>query len=255
MTGLHVATASTGADCAEAARGGLPETCSECRVQRQCLVGKAAGAGHRGLIEQRPTRLLRRHDYVYYQQERCHAIFSVRSGSVKASSTTVGGSEHVLGFYLPGDIIGLDGLAEGHYQCSLVAMEHTSVCTLPLERLQGPLAEDPALSYGLLVTLVSNLNRDQQLRMLCTHRDAERRVGGFLLSWSKRLHAIGCSATELPLPMSRHDIGSYLGMTQETVSRMFASLRDQGLVRTKGKYVSIVEPQLLLEHVGAELAA
>lgn len=202
-----------------------------------------------------PRRLLRRNDAVYRQEETCRSLFMVDSGCIKASAVTPGGREHVWGFYLPGDLIGLDGVAGARYLCSMVALDQASTRVLPLSQLRyRNIDEMRALISGLLLALSSELNRDRETRIVRNRLDAELRVCSFLLEWSQRLRRIGLSSTDLRLPMSRSDIGSYLGMSQETVSRMFAALSLRGMIQTRGKTVRLVAPERMKEWVERALS-
>jgi CRP/FNR family transcriptional regulator len=145
----------------------------------------------------------------------------------------------------------MDGLAGGHYASASVALETTSVCELPYEQLTVLCSELPGVHDQLMRIVGKEITTDQQMLMLLGKRNAEERLASFLLSLSTRYQRRGLSATEFNLPMSRQDIGNYLGLAIETVSRLFARFQDDEVLAVDRKLITICKPETLAVMVDA----
>ena len=185
--------------------------------------------------------------HLYRPGDKSHALFAVRSGSLKSYCITEDGEEQVLGFTLPGELTGMDGLGGSHYASASVVLETSSICELPFSRLEGLCNELPTLHKQMMKVVGREITADQHMLMLLGKRTAEERLASFLLSLSMRYHTRGLSETEFNLPMSRQDIGNYLGMAIETVSRLFAQFQDRGLLEVHRRQVKILD----LDHIKA----
>jgi CRP/FNR family transcriptional regulator len=179
--------------------------------------------------------------HLYRPGDRSHALFAVRSGALKNYCITEDGEEQVLGFTLPGELSGMDGLGGEHYYSSSIVLETSSICELPYDRLQGLCNDLPGLHRQMMSVVGREITYDQHMLMLLGKRTAEERLASFLLSLSMRYHARGLSATEFNLPMSRQDIGNYLGLAIETVSRLFAQFQEKKLLQVKRRQVQITD--------------
>jgi CRP/FNR family transcriptional regulator len=168
-------------------------------------------------------------------------LFAVRSGALKSYCITADGEEQVLGFTLPGELTGMDGLGGISYASSSVVLETSSICELPFHKLEGLCNELPGLHRQLMGVMAKEITADQHMLMLLGKRTAEERLASFLLSLSSRYHQRGLSATEFNLPMSRQDIGNYLGLAIETVSRLFAQFQEKEVVRVNRRKVVITD--------------
>ena len=170
-----------------------------------------------------------------------HALFAVRSGALKSYCITEDGEEQVLGFALPGELSGMDGLGGNTYASAAVVLETSSICELPFDRLQGLCQELPGLHRQMMALLAREITADQHMLMLLGKRSAEERLASFLLSLSKRYRSRSLSATEFNLPMSRQDIGNYLGLAIETVSRLFAQFQERNMLQVNRRQVRILD--------------
>jgi CRP/FNR family transcriptional regulator len=175
------------------------------------------------------------------------SLYAVRSGSLKTYCTTKNGDEQVLGFTLPGEIVGLDGMSNGQYACSSVALETSSVCQLPFSQLDQLCSEIPSLHRQMMRVVGKEVTADHSMLLLLGKRSADERLAAFLLSLSARFKVRGLSATEFNLPMSRQDIGNYLGLAIETVSRLFAHFQEQNLLRVSRRQITLVDIARLQE--------
>jgi CRP/FNR family transcriptional regulator len=201
------------------------------------------------IVERNPP--YHRGDHLFRPGHNSHALFAVRSGALKSYCLTEDGEEQVLGFILPGELTGMDGLAGGHYVSASVALETTSVCELPYEQLTALCSELPGVHEQLMRIVGKEITSDQQMLMLLGKRNAEERLASFLLSLSTRYQQRGLSATEFYLSMSRQDIGNYLGLAIETVSRLFARFQDDEVLAVDRKLITICKPETLAAMVDA----
>jgi CRP/FNR family transcriptional regulator len=220
--------------------------CGECSLSRLCLpMGLEDGDIERldGLMK-RP-RPLRRGEHLFRAGDHFHSIYTVRSGSVKTYTPCQDGSEQVIGFHLPGELVGLDAIENERHVCSARVLETTSVCVLPFDRVQDVARDLPSLQRHFLRLMSKELAQDEAMLMLLGKASAEERLVTFLLSLAQRFKARGFSESEFNLSMSRHDIGNYLGLAVETVSRMFSKLQDEGVLSVHRKNIRIHNPQRL----------
>jgi len=179
--------------------------------------------------------------HLFHAGDKSSSIFAVRSGALKSYCITADGDEQVLGFALPGELVGLDGLAGDNFSSTTVALETSSICELPFNRLEELCHMLPSLQKQMLRLVGKEITSDQQLLMLLGQRNAEERLASFLLSLSSRYRERGLSASEFNLPMSRQDIGNYLGLAIETVSRLFAHFQDDKLLSVNRKQIRIID--------------
>jgi len=192
-----------------------------------------------------------RKEHLFRPGQKSHALFAVRSGALKSYCITEDGEEQVLGFILPGELAGLDGLSGGHYASASVALETTSICELPYDQLNTLCNQLPGMHDQLMRIVGKEITADQQMLMLLGKRNAEERLASFLLSLSSRYKKRHLSPTEFYLPMSRQDIGNYLGLAIETVSRLFAHFQDEKILTVERKLIKIRKPDILGDMVDA----
>jgi CRP/FNR family transcriptional regulator len=224
--------------------------CSDCRLSGICLplALSADDIDQLDRIVQR-GRPLQRKAHLYREGDAFSAVYAVRSGALKAYRTTDGGREQVTGFYLPGEIIGLDGIANNMHGSSAVALETSAICEIPFEALERLSARMPGLQRHFLRLMSREISDDQQLITLLGKNTAAQRVGALLLSLSSRNARRHLSASRLRLPMSRSDIGNYLGLTVETVSRTLTRLQRAHLIHIDNREVELLDPEALSAHI------
>ncbi len=215
-------------------------SCGKCRLSALCLPISLQNEDI-GRLDQiiQQGRPLQKSDTVYYAGEKFSSIFAVRSGSIKTFTNTADGREQITGFYLPGEIIGMDGLATNRYSNTAVALETSALCEIPFDRLEELSASMPKLQRRFFQLMSKEISNDQQLITLLGKNTAEERIAALLLSISARKHHQGLSATDFHLPMSRSDIGNFLGLTIETVSRILSRLHKIGTIDLDKKRVRI----------------
>ena len=218
--------------------------CSSCNLRELCLpAGLEAEDLARidNLVYAR--RRLKRGEALYQAGAEFNAIYAIRSGSFKASLLDGDGREQVSGFFMGGELLGLEGLGSGAYQASAIALEDSEVCVLPYSLIEELSREIPALQRRLHTVLAREIVRDHGVMMLLGTMRAEQRLATFLLNLSARSKRRGYSPSDFHLRMSREEMGSYLGLKLETVSRLFSQFHDAGLIEVDYRHVRIVDVQ------------
>ena len=190
---------------------------------------------------------------LFHQDASFEALYVVRSGSLK---TFVEGSEgdlQILGFHMPGDIMGIGGLTNEHYPCSAEALERSSVCELRYAQLQEVGASVPALHHQLIRVISSALVTEQRHLVMMGKQQAQRRLAFFIRRMADRYERLSRNPMELNLSMSRSDIANYLGLALETVSRLFTKMELNGILEVNRKSVRILRRDLLDELCGGDI--
>jgi CRP/FNR family transcriptional regulator len=224
----------------------IKASCSDCRLSDLCLPYGL----RRNEVQQLATivknkRPLQVDDYLYRQGAECLSLYAVKSGSFRSFILNADGIEQTIGFYLPGEIMGLDALQHSRFTCSTIALETGSVCEVPLSMLNKLCAEIPGLQSQMLRIFGKAIALDHDKIVLLGHRTARERMATFLLMLSRRYHALGFSGTTFNLSMRRQDIANFLGLTVETVSRQLAELSKQGVITVKHRGIQINNLYLL----------
>lgn len=192
---------------------------------------------------------LKKNQILFHQGDPFQSIYAVRSGSVKTYTIADDGSEQITGFYLPGELVGLDAISDDIHPCTSKALETTSYCEIPFSQLEVLSGELPSLRRQLLKIMSKEITHDANLLMLLGKKTADERLASLLISLSTRLKSRGFSATEFNLSMSRNDIANYLGLAVETISRLFTRFQEQQLIKVDGKFVQIMDPDSLRDMI------
>lgn len=216
--------------------------CSHCRIRSLCLPIALDGDDVDKLDEiiQRGTPL-QKGQYLYREGEPFQSIYVVRSGTLKAFRTTDDGREQVTGFYFPGEILGMDGISKNAHASTARALETVAVCEIPFASLEKLSAVIPSLQRHFFQLMSNEIIEDQMLITLLSKNSAEQRVAALILSISSRQARLKLSATKFRLPMSRIDIGNYLGLTVETVSRVFSRMQKMAALEVDNKEIRILD--------------
>ena len=215
-------------------------TCSSCNLRELCQPqGLTANEMQRmeNLVYAR--RGVKRGATLFHAGDSFHALFAIRVGFFKSAVLHENGREQVTGFQMPGELLGLDGIGSGRHSSNAVALEDSRVCVMPFKLIEEIGREIPGLQRHLHGVLSREIVRDHGVMMLLGCMRAEERLATFLLNLSRRFTRRGCSASDFHLRMTREEIGSYLGLKLETVSRLFSKFRDDGLIKVNQKHVSI----------------
>ena len=220
----------------------LRTQCSACHLRDLCLPCGMAGSD----VERLDSlgfgrRKVAMGDTLYNEGERFRNIYAVRSGTFKSSLTLADGRDQVSGFHMSGELLGLDGLANGSHASHATALEDTEVCAIPYANLNELTAGNPGMQQVVTRLMSREIVREHSLMMLLGSMNAEERLAAFLLNLSQRMAARGYSASEFHLRMSRAEIGSYLGMKLETVSRTFSAFQKERLLEVDKRHIRITD--------------
>ncbi len=186
------------------------------------------------------SRPLKKGDFLFRQGDTFSSVYAVRSGSLKTFSVTDNGEEQITGFHLPSEFVGLSGMDTELYPVSAIALETTSICEIPFDRLDELSASLPQLRRQLMRIMSREIRDDQQMMMLLSKKTADERIATFLVNLSARFRARGYSPQQFRLAMSRNEIGNYLGLAVETVSRVFTRFQQNGLLAAEGKEINLI---------------
>ena len=209
--------------------------CATCNLREVCLPCGLAATDMQSLDEVVYTRKrVKRGDALYRAGEAFGSLYAVRSGFLKSSVVLEDGRDQVTAFHMAGEIVGMDGIGTERHTTDEIALEDSEVCVIPYGRL-----EEPDMQRQLHKAMSRELVRDQGVMMLLGTMRAEERIATFLLTLSQRYAARGFSSSEFHLRMTREEIGSYLGLSLETVSRLLSRFDDQGLIAVRQKHVVI----------------
>ena len=217
-------------------------SCGDCRLNAICLpislhvddIDRVNEIIQRG-------RPLQKGEHLYRANDTFQSVYAVRSGTIKAINITNDGQEQVTGFYLPGEILGMDGIAQNHHTNSAIALETAAVCEIPFTKMEELSLQLPSLQRHFFQLMSKEITSDQQLITLLSKNSAEERIAALLLSISARNHNRHLSATSFRLPMSRADIGNYLGLTIETVSRVLSRFQKNNILSVDKKEITILD--------------
>ena len=216
-------------------------TCSSCNLAELCLpIGLTAPEMQRLDELGIQKRSFLRSDYLYRSGDKFRSLFAINNGSFKTQVLHEDGREQVTGFQMTGEIIGLDAISTDVHACEAVAMENGMVCELPFNKLETLSRDIPSLQRHLHKIMSREIVRDQGIMLLLGSMRAEERLAAFLLNLSQRYATRGLSPTRFHLRMSRQEIGSYLGLKLETVSRAFSHFQEAGIIIVKVRAIEII---------------
>ncbi|MEM9101589.1 MAG: fumarate/nitrate reduction transcriptional regulator Fnr [Pseudomonadota bacterium] len=230
--------------------------CQNCSINQLCLPVLLAESEveHLDTIIQR-GRPLKKNDYLFHAGDKLSCLYAVRAGSLKSFSISDDGVEQITGFHLPGEIVGLDAISEDRHPTFIKALETSSVCAIPYERLEELSASITGLRQQLLRIMSKEILEDQALLLLLSKKSADERLAAFLMNLSSRLAQRGLSPTRFRLMMTRGDMGNYLGLAVETVSRILTRFQNDGLIAVVDRELEIkkFEKMAALAGVACEL--
>ncbi|MDI4632036.1 fumarate/nitrate reduction transcriptional regulator Fnr [Pelomonas sp. V22] len=215
--------------------------CSSCNLRELCLpVGLSQENIDQidSLVGQR--KQVPRGEALFRTGDVFQSIFAVRTGFFKTCVSSEDGRDQVTGFQMAGELLGLDGISGDRHSCDAVALEDSQVCVIPFSRLEELSREFNELQRQFHKIMSREIVRDHGVMLLLGSMRAEERLAAFLLNLTQRLQARGFSASSLVLRMTREEIGSYLGLKLETVSRTFSKFQEDGLLEVKQRQIRIV---------------
>ncbi|MDT8399889.1 MAG: fumarate/nitrate reduction transcriptional regulator Fnr [Pseudomonadales bacterium] len=237
---------TSNSQAAPCVHGFVSASCSDCNLKGLCLpiAMDIKDIDRLDRIIQR-NRLIQGGEHLYHSDDSFTAIYAVRSGSLKTYMINAEGVEQVIGFCLPGEILGLDGVGNDAHDCHVVAMETSSICEIPFARLEELSRQIPSLQRHFFQLMGQQIKSDHQMMLTLSKKNADGRLATLLVSLSRRYSRRKLSASAMHLPMSRNDIGNFLGLTIETVSRTFSRLQKEGIIDVSGREILIKDHERL----------
>jgi CRP/FNR family transcriptional regulator len=216
--------------------------CSRCALRTMCLpcgVEPEFLGDMDELVYSR--RLVRRGDHLFHAGESLRSLYALRSGFFKTYVNASDGTTQVIGFPMAGDVVGLDGIESDRHRFNVVALDDGELCVMPYAHLQEVAARSPVVQRQVHRLMSREIVRDQNLMMLLGSMRAEARIAAFLLGLSKKFSTRGYSSVEFNLRMTRDEIGSYLGLKLETVSRLLSRFHDEGWLKVQFRTITILD--------------
>lgn len=226
----------------------VKKSCAECSLAEICLpapVPLAERARLDQLVKSRKT--LARGENLFAAGSALKAIYVVRSGALKSFIDDEDGNSQILGFHLAGEVVGFDGLSDDRHRVHTSALDKTSLCEVPIERLMDLTAQIPSIQRQLLRIASREIGRDHDHMMIVGRQRAPARMALFLLDISQRSQGCEDDGADIRLLMSRYDIANYLGLAVETVSRLFTRFSEAGLISVERRVIRILNQRSLLK--------
>lgn len=225
------------------ATANLRAACAQCGLRELCLAVGLDDADLHKLDDLVQRRKLKRGQQLYRAGDPFEAIYAIKIGFFKTDILTEEGLEQVTGFQMAGEILGMDGISIDHHVCNATALEDSEVCIMPYDQLEELSRQIQSLQHQFHKFMSREIVRDQSLMILLGSMRAEERIAAFLLNLSQRMRSRGYSASEFHLRMTREEIGSFLGLKLETVSRAFSKFDDEGLIGVQQKHIRIINAE------------
>lgn len=220
--------------------------CTSCNIRQFCLpTGLSPEDFQRINSVISVQRRMKRGDTLYRNGEKFTNLYAIRTGFFKIRITSEDGREQVTGFHMAGEVIGMDGIMNDHHNCDAVALEDADVCVLPFHLVEKLSRDIGALQHHVHKIMSREIVREHGVMLLLGSMRADERLAAFLLNLVERLHDRGFSKTEINLRMTREEIGSYLGLKLETVSRTFSKFMEDGILEVHQRHVRILNADAL----------
>lgn len=220
--------------------------CQNCSISELCLpfsLNSQELEDLDNIIDRK--RPIHKGDQLFQDGEPMQSLFAIRSGTFKTFTVNEHGEEQITGFHLAGDLLGFDAIATSTHPSFAKALETSMVCEIPYETLDTLSNAVPKLKKQILRMMSTEIRSDQEMLTLLNRKNAEQRLATFISTLSMRYHARGLSSTEFRLSMTRSDIGNYIGLTVETISRLLNRFHKSGLIQVEGKLIKILDAEKL----------
>ena len=213
-------------------------SCQNCGLYQLCLP-MGLDSADTALLDRyvKRKRMFKRGQVLYRAGEEFTYVYAIRSGSVKTYISTDDGRLQITGFHVPGELLGLNAMDEKRYNCEAVALETASVCEISVDCFEELARQIPSVHYQMLRMMSKEIKHNQELMLLLGKKNAEERLATYLLSLSRRFAMRNYSPTQFNLSMSRGDIGHYLGIAEETVSRIFTRFQEEGVITSERRHI------------------
>ena len=224
--------------------------CSTCSLRELCLpVGLLPTELEQLDAVIKQSRRLKKGEFLFRSGETFSSLYAIRTGFFKTTVASQDGRDQVTGFFMSGELMGMDGICSHIHSCDAVALEDSEVCELPFTHMEELGKKIPGIQTHFFRLMSREIVRDQGVMLLLGNMRAEERIAAFLLNLLQRLHHRGFAANDFILRMSREEIGSYLGLKLETVSRTLSKFHHEGWISVEHKHIQLLEPQVLKKMV------
>lgn len=220
--------------------------CESCGVRELCLPVSLDGEALSlmdDLVKRRAP--LKKGDYLFRTGDKFKSLYAIQYGSMKSYGLTIDGKEQVTGFHLTGEVLGMDAIDEDVHHCNAVALEQTEICELPFSALETLQTDVPSLQRDLNRIMSREIRRDHHMLLMLGSTTVEQRMARFLINLYERLQKRGAKDNVLSLSMTRQDIGNYLGVAFETVSRQLAHMQDLGILEIKNRNIHLLDVEAI----------
>jgi CRP/FNR family transcriptional regulator len=232
--------------------GGCAIRCQDCSISQLCIPYSLNDTELERLdtiIERKKP--IQKGQEIFKAGQDMKYLYAIRSGTLKSYTITEQGDEQITAFHLAGDLIGFDAISDGTHPSFAQALETAMICEIPYDTLDNLSVSMPRLRQQILRLMSSEIVGDQNMILLLSKKNAEERLASFIQNLSERFSARGFSPKEFRLSMTRGDIGNYLGLTVETISRLLGRFQKSNMISVKGKYISVLDAELLANLAGA----
>ncbi|UCH53096.1 MAG: fumarate/nitrate reduction transcriptional regulator Fnr [Pseudomonadota bacterium] len=226
--------------------GGIKLACKDCSLRELCLplgLHEADLTALDRVVQRRRT--LKKGETLYRYGDPLRSLYALKGGTVKTTGLMEDGRVQVTGFYMPGELLGVDAINADQHPCTAEALETVEVCDIPFHALEELAQKVPALQHQLFRIMSREIVRDEQMLMMLGRMTAEERLAAALVNFARRQARLGLSDRLLRLAMSRQDLGDYLGLALETVSRLFSRFQEEGLISVHGRQIEILDADRL----------
>lgn len=229
--------------------------CQNCSINQLCIPFTLSD--HEllqldNIIERK--RPVQKSEVLFKSGDSLQSLYAIRAGTIKSYTLSANGEEQITAFHLPGDLVGFDAIMDMKHIGYAQALETSMICEIPFDILDDLAGKMPKIRHQIMRLMSSEIKSDQEMILMLSRMNAEEKLSAFLLNLSQRYAARGFSAREFRLTMTRGDIGNYLGLTIETISRLLGRFQKNGLISVQGKYITILKMEELIEMAGVTKA-
>lgn len=231
--------------------GGCAIHCQDCSISQLCIpftLNEHELDQLDNIIERKKP--IQKGQTLFKAGDELKSLYAIRSGTIKSYTITEEGDEQITGFHLAGDLVGFDAIINHKHLSFAQALETSMVCEIPFETLDDLSGKMPNLRQQIMRLMSSEIRDDQEMILLLSKKNAEERLAAFIYNLSRRFAQRGFSAKEFRLTMTRGDIGNYLGLTVETISRLLGRFQKNNTLSVKGKYITINDMYKLTQIAG-----
>ena len=228
--------------------GGCAIHCQDCSISQLCIpftLNEHELDQLDNIIERKKP--IQKSQVLFKAGDSLNSIYAIRSGTIKSYTISESGEEQITSFHLPGDLVGFDAITQMQHPSFAQALETAMVCEIPYDILDDLAGKMPKLRQQILRLMSNEIKSDQEMILLLSKMSAEEKLAAFLHNLSQRYSARGFSAREFRLTMTRGDIGNYLGLTIETISRLLGRFQKSGMITVQGKYITINQMDVLAD--------